>query len=503
MAESKKKVSIVVEAIDKVSAPVRVINSAIARIVAPARGASRAMQGLMAESGLKRVAVAAGNVGKQFGGVKSAIGSIVSVAGIATAALGGLFYALKRNADAGDEAVKAAQRFGLSIEDWQRLSYAADLAKVSTEELGGSLKYINKNAVAAATGNQKMALWFWRAGVNVKDMNGKMKPSRKLLEELADKFASMPDGAKKTALAVGLLGDSGERMIPFLNGGAKAMRAAGKEAEALGLVDAKLAQQQEEFNNNLTRLGRVSQGVFNAIASAVLPVINELVPSLVEWIKANRELIGTKMKEFMAGFKESLPAIVNGLKSTFNAIVTVASAVNSVVQFFGGWKTVLYAVAAFMASTLVLAIGAATLAVFSLGAAILTTPIGWIAAGIAALAAGAYLIIKHWQPIKDFFGDLIKNTFAPVLWIIEKIVGLLPQTWRAAGAAAGNRITTSVKDFVAPSAIPASGVGASVNGQVTVKVETAPGVRARVTDQQSSGPVDLGVETGYAMAGAH
>ena len=52
------------------------------------------------------------------------------------------------------------------------------------------------------------------------------------MTDLADVFASLPDSATKTALAVRLLGRSGADLIPLLNGGAT--RLAGYRAERLG-----------------------------------------------------------------------------------------------------------------------------------------------------------------------------------------------------------------------------------------------------------------------------
>lgn len=48
------------------------------------------------------------------------------------------------------------------------------------------------------------------------------------------------------------------------------------------------------------------------------------------------------------------------------------------------------------------------------GIALMTTPLGWIIAGIAALAAGAYLIIKYWKPIKAFFGRIWRAIGSPL-----------------------------------------------------------------------------------------
>ncbi len=56
-------------------------------------------------------------------------------------------------------------------------------------------------------------------------------------------------------------------------------------------------------------------------------------------------------------------------------------------------------------------------------------PILAIIAAVAALAAGAYLVIKHWESIKEFFSGLwegIKETFSAALdWISEKALAFV------------------------------------------------------------------------------
>lgn len=72
----------------------------------------------------------------------------------------------------------------------------------------------------------------------------------------------------------------------------------------------------------------------------------------------------------------------------------------------------------------------------AVGAAIMATPIGWIAAGIAAVVAGGVLIYKYWEPLKAFFvgfgqglvaafapiAQAISAAFAPVVAVIGPIV---------------------------------------------------------------------------------
>ena len=55
-------------------------------------------------------------------------------------------------------------------------------------------------------------------------------------------------------------------------------------------------------------------------------------------------------------------------------------------------------------------------------------PVGWVIAAIAAVAAGAYLIVRNWSSIKEFFSKLwqgVKDSFAGAWdWIVGKIKAL-------------------------------------------------------------------------------
>lgn len=481
MAE-QKKISIIVEAVNRVTATVKAINGSIATIAAPARAMNRSLGGLLTQTGYKRVGKAVDGVGRSFR-------SLAETGAIVTGAAAGMFYALTRVTNAGESAAKAAQSFGTTIPEWQKLAYAAEIGDVSVDDLGQSLGMLNKNAIAAATGNQKSALWFRRAGISVKDQNGHVKSSTQLMSELADVFASMPDGPKKLALANGLLKDSQGKLIPFLNGGSKGLREAGEQAQAYGLVSEKLARDSATFNDELKKTRGAATGVGNAIAEALLPSINAVMPEIRAWIVSNRELVSATAKD-----------LFEGLKDVGAVIWQVLRAVNAVVQVFGGWKTVIYAVAGFIGAKLVFAVLGLAKSFFLLGAAILTTPIGWLAIGISALAAGAYLLIKHWTKVKEFFVDLIDTVFGPLVKIMEKISSMVPKTLGQFGTSFNQALMG-----VGPPAASAIGPGGGsrygsqkIGGTLNIKWD-GPG---RVTKMESFGGLGLDVDSGYATAGA-
>jgi hypothetical protein len=91
----------------------------------------------------------------------------------------------------------------------------------------------------------------------------------------------MEDGATKTALAIQIFGKSGAEMIPLLNGGADGMKRLAEESDRTGnTISTKTAAAAEKFNDTLTRIGEIMQGVVNKVMEAALPALQSLADTL-------------------------------------------------------------------------------------------------------------------------------------------------------------------------------------------------------------------------------
>src|SRR5687767_1788260 len=80
--------------------------------------------------------------------------AILPAVAAVTGAAAGIGVAVGSTINAADEMSKAAQRFGIPIEELSRLKYAADLSGVSLETLGTSVGRLSRNMADAASGNQ-------------------------------------------------------------------------------------------------------------------------------------------------------------------------------------------------------------------------------------------------------------------------------------------------------------------------------------------------------------
>jgi len=404
---------------------------------------------------------------------------------------------LNKSAESGDEAVKAAQRFGTTVPEWLKLAYAARLADVSNEDLGTSLKKVGNNAVAAATGNQEAATWFRRAGITVRDQNGHMKTSTQLVSELADKFQQMPDGLKKTALATGLMGKSGEKLIPLLNGGAQGLREAGDEAVRKGLADDEAAHSGDRFRDSLKRLMGSVEGTRNAIAGPFMDAITEIIKPFEKWLDLNRAPMKAEAKEWAAGLSKALPGLGSGLLFVGRIVLWVIKLVNSIVQVFGGWGVVVAALSGMIAGKLIWSVLMLAKSIKTLGLVTAVTPLGLFLIVIGAIAAGAYLLYENWEDVKASFSDLAD--FFSVTKALEKIKSLLPESFTDNGTKMSQALTGQIGPAI-PSAIgPGGGSRSQMQIGGVLKIDIDSQGRPRVTKAESSGGLDLDVETGYML----
>lgn len=211
-----------------------------------------------------------------------------------------------KQADQAQQAIKTAQSVGLTVESLTALRFAADQSGVSQEQLTTALTIAAKNAELAAKGTGSAKDAYASLGISVMDASGELKSSGVLMGEVAERFAKMEDGAKKTALATQMFGRQGAALIPLLNSGKGGIRALLDEARRLGVViDTETARAAERFSDNLTRLKGVQQGFVLSLTRELLPTLEKFSDHAVEAAKETNNFEGAAKKINFA-FRHSL-----------------------------------------------------------------------------------------------------------------------------------------------------------------------------------------------------
>ncbi|WP_233866586.1 hypothetical protein [Paraburkholderia adhaesiva] len=205
--------------------------------------------------------------------------------GIGVAMIKGLVSSIAESVQAVYDQASAlnnlSQRIGTTAEELAKLQYAAKLSNVDTEALTTGFRFLNKALLEARDPSSKAAAAITSIGLSVDELR-RMDPAQ-AMRSIAGAMSQYQDGMEKGAVATTLFGRGGQELIPLLNTGAQGFDEAAREAENFGLVlTNQAAQAMVEFNNQLTRISALSQGVRNQLAVALLPALEELAKWFLE-----------------------------------------------------------------------------------------------------------------------------------------------------------------------------------------------------------------------------
>lgn len=503
---SNLRLAFVIDVVDRATAAVNRINARVDKMTEPARRVRAAFNGLLDASRMDRVRSAMGELGERTQGLLVWGRGVAQVAAGIGLAAGGAGFALKGHIDRVDQMLDQAKKLNIPIEMYQRLGYAADMNGSSTAEMGQALQFLAQNMVDAINGSKETATWFARVGLSVQQI-GKMNVVS-VMEAIADRFNAVGDAGqnaeKKIALMRALMGRSGAELKQTLDIGSKGLREFYAEADRLGgVVSGTTAEAMADFNDGWGRMRFAMGGVMSLIASSALPALRNLVDRTTAWTVANRELIGTRVQEFVDQVLPRLPAIATSLGQIAAGLGAVIALADRLAQVLGGWDVVIGVVAAVIVGKGVWALGLMAQALWGVAAAFVATPFGMFVAGAAALASIATVIYAKWEPIKRFFEGL----WAPVSRVMDKLRGggtmsapaqAAPSIYAGGDAWARYR---QQQGGNAPSALAAGGGRADVGGTLKIEIDAAGQPRVRELRKAPGSGLDFDVYAGTAMVG--
>lgn len=271
---------------------------------------------------------------QRFAGVAKA--GALAIGAAMVAAGGAVGVAMKGMIDQADEMSKLSQSLGITIGDLSRLKYAAALADVDIDGLSKAIKRLSAGMMEASqstTGAAAQA--FAMLGISVKDAEGNMRPAISVIDDLAERFSKLPDGAEKTALAMRIFGKSGADLIPLLNEGSAGLAELYAEAEQLGIVlDEETGRAAEAFNDNLTRMGVIKDGLITKITAGMLPSLVNLSNALV--VAAGKS---ASLNSIGAALGWTIRALATSAVTAGGFFVALARDIATAAMVAGKWAT--------------------------------------------------------------------------------------------------------------------------------------------------------------------
>ena len=259
------------------------------------------------------------NLGMAVRGVGNAFKALFVAAAVA-----GFSAFVKGAIDSADAFGKLSTRTGIAADKLQAFANAGKLADVSQSDLENGLRAFARTQAEAADGVATYADAYKKLGVGVTKADGSLKASDQLLGEIADKFADLPNGPEKAAIAMDIFGRSGSKLITLLNGGTEALERFNYETSE------NFAQNAELFNDKITTLQIQFDGFRMQLADALLPTLNSIIEAFSVMLSAENDFTG-----FFTAIDVSLKALAVSLAATAMAITEIVQLVKTAATALG------------------------------------------------------------------------------------------------------------------------------------------------------------------------
>jgi len=371
--------------------------------------------------GVERISVATKNLTKSLGGLNKGLGVSIGRVGKLSAVLGlgggglvaSLFGVTKSTAQTAADLADTSKQLGIGVESLQLWRHAAHRSGVAIGEFDGALSRFNRRTGEAANGNMGFKSAFDELGISLHNSEGVLKSNEQLLGEVADAMGNIESQAVRARIASKIFGGTGKEMAAFLGSGRQEIEKLFEEKRSYGdIIGADAAQAGGDFIANLEGLYARLNGLKTLLGVQLMPIINEIIVAMRDWVAENRAWIATGIADFAKKFGKIIQDLLDPASDLRKRIAGIAAGfksfydkVSPVVDFLGGpLKIALVGLVAYITGPLLVALALVGKAFIALGIAIMTTPVGWILGGIAALVAAGYFLWENWDNICGWLG---------------------------------------------------------------------------------------------------
>lgn len=417
--------SVLLRAVDHISGPVKRVQTRLGAFRRQAQAIGRRvgferLTGSLARAGsaARDLYVTAGRVARRLALIGTVGVAAITGATVATASMG-------------DQTAKTADKLGIGIERLQEMRYAAERAGLSSQTLDMAVQRFTRRVSEAAQGSGEAVGALEELGLSAEALADRTPDQA--LAIVADALKNVESQSDRVRLAFKLFDSEGVAMVNMLRDGSDGLEHMYARARELGYVIGEdTARQAERFSDQMLDMRKSMLGVRTIIGSALMPVFGQWMEQLTELVVRYQPQIQAWVQNFAA----ELPGRVAQLKAEFLSLVdSLQPAIElgaALVERFGAVHTAAAALGVIIGGPLIVPLLKMVVALGSVGLALGQVSVGLIGlaakaipmvvaglktlavaamahpvvAIVAAIAAGAALLIANWDTVGPWFRNL-------------------------------------------------------------------------------------------------
>lgn len=340
-----------------------------------------------------------------------------------------LGLALDDVSEKAEKLLMVTDRIGFPIDKFQEWQYVAEQSGIDMDEFSKSMGKFTKNLGEAKLGGGALFTTLEKANPSLLRQLRNTKDVSKAFEIYIGFMGKTKDKTLQTAFATAAFGKEGAKMINMLTEGTDAIEALRQEQRENGIITREQAVDAESYGDAVNALKRAFGGLITQILLPLFPIMTDILGAFREFIVTNKELIKTKVTEFVAKLADNFMTFMNTLKETENANQLLTKTAEIIMQIYDGFVFLAKhgaTIATFIAGIVALnaALKTIELSMLAVNLVMSLNPIGLIVIAVAALIAGIATLVVWVDDLLDGFGkmpEILQNVLAP-FWLLLKAI---------------------------------------------------------------------------------
>jgi hypothetical protein len=212
--------------------------------------------------------------------------------------------------DLADDIGKSSKRIGITVQEMQKLSHAAQLAGADMGSVEKAMRRMQATVFDAANGLSEANRALGALGLSVDELKGKTPHEQ--FELIAEALNEVENASDKAAIAQDVFGRAGTALIPMLDN----YKAIGDELERVGgIMSGDAVKAAEDFNDALTDLTASAKAA--AANSGIIVWLSEVADGLNQIFKLDP---ADKIHAISAGLMEFSQNLLPGLSTALGPL---------------------------------------------------------------------------------------------------------------------------------------------------------------------------------------
>lgn len=244
-------------------------------------------------------------------------------AGIATAAAAGvtaLAGLVIKTADTAGEIDDAAQRAGVTAEEFQKFAYAAKLSGIESTTLEKAMVKAQKSFADAKEGSKGLTEAYQRLGIDINNIGS----SSEAFDAVITKLADMEDETTRNALANDIFGKSYADLAPLLNQGSEGIAALKKEAVELGgVMSNEAVAAGADLGDTIDKIKTGFAGLVNQLGTALMPILQTVLDAIINNMPTIQAMFQSLTPIISTMFSKLLPPLFEMVKNIMPVVLNL------------------------------------------------------------------------------------------------------------------------------------------------------------------------------------